>query len=201
MTALITADEIRREAQQFTGSQRSAIRRARREAMVGVLAAPNAAAKDTAYRLWKTERWKLSEKYGVVTETIEFIATGHLPADKDTLPPTGTWTPQPKKQRKKNRPAPPGAPAVDVNVWPLPPTSPVTATKKQPATQPKKAKPKKTYKRCPVCCKMAPAARSKFLAHKVKGGASCPGAGTSTKGALVVPLRVVGGGLPGMGKR
>lgn len=198
---MITADEIRRQAHPFTGSQRSVIRRARREAMVGMLAARNDAAKKTAYRLWKTERWKLADKYGVVTETIDFIATGHLPADKDTLPPPGTWTPQPKKKGKTKRPAPPPEPTVDVNVWPLPPTPFVRKQKKQLPTQQKKAKPKKTYKRCPVCCKMAPAARSKFLAHKVKGGAACPGTGTSTKGALVVPLRVVGGGLPGLGKR
>lgn len=194
---VITADEIRLEANPFTGSQRSTIRRARREAMAKILAASNDSAKDTAYRLWKTERSKLSEKYGVVTETIDFIATGHLPPDKDTLPPTGTWTPLPEKRKKG--PAP--ALEVDVNVWPLPPTTPVAAAKKQPVTRQKKPKPKKTYKRCPVCCKMAPAARSKFLPHKVKGGASCPGSGTSTKRALVVPLHVVGGGLPGLGKR
>lgn len=205
---VITVDEIRLEADPFTGFQRSAIRRARREAMAKMLAAPNNEAKDTAYRLWKAERVKLSQKYGVATETIDFIATGHLPADKEALPPEGTWTPQPnnrKKQKSRKRvplsPLKPTAPAVDVNVWPLPPTPALIFPEKQPAKPRTQTKPKKTLRRCPVCCKMAPASRSKFLPHKVKGGANCPGTGTSTKHALVVRVRVVGGGLPGLGNR
>ena len=198
---LITAAEIHCEARPFTGSQRNAIRRARREAMAGVLTARSDAAKNAAYLLWKAERGKLAEKYGVVAETIDFIATGYLPADKGTLPPAGTWTPQTTNKKKTTQRTLPPAPPVDVNVWPIPPRASAAPTKRQSAKKHRKAKLKKTFKRCPVCCKMAPAARSQFLKHRVQGGAICPGTSTSTEGALVVPLRVVGGGLPGLGRR
>ncbi|MCV7332958.1 hypothetical protein [Mycobacterium cookii] len=41
----------------------------------------------------------------------------------------------------------------------------------------------------------------KFRPHKAKRGLSCPGSGLPIKKALRTSVKVVGGGLPGLGKR
>lgn len=57
-----------------------------------------------------------------------------------------------------------------------------------------------TTKLCPECLKMILTKNGFFKTHKAKRGLECPGSGLPTKKALHTSIRVVGGGLPGLGK-
>ncbi|BBX47685.1 hypothetical protein GCM10009641_18830 [Mycobacterium cookii] len=56
-------------------------------------------------------------------------------------------------------------------------------------------------KMCPECLKLINVNEGKFRPHKAKRGLSCPGSGLPIKKALRTSVKVVGGGLPGLGKR
>jgi hypothetical protein len=53
---------------------------------------------------------------------------------------------------------------------------------------------------CPECLKPIIVKDGKFNRHLAKRGLECPGSGLPTKKALRTTIRVVGGGLPGLGK-
>ncbi len=58
-----------------------------------------------------------------------------------------------------------------------------------------------TTKMCPECLKLIPTKNGHFKKHRAKRGLECPGSGLPTKNALHTTVKVVGGGLPGQGKR
>ncbi|SPX94820.1 Uncharacterised protein [Mycobacterium xenopi] len=56
-------------------------------------------------------------------------------------------------------------------------------------------------KMCPECLKLIDVKDAKFRNHRAKRGLACPGSGLPTNKALKTSIKVVGGGLPGHGKR